>query len=408
MKIALLHYTFAPVVGGVETILEQHAGLFAADGHEVTVLCGEGAASNPAVEVVPVPEMRRDHPLAMAAQGELDAGAQGAAFAELKDRLAETLVAHFENMDIVFLHNVLTMHFNLALTAALWELADRSRGARFVAWIHDLAACNPDYPFPHIDRGPWNLLARHHPRVEYAAVSMHRKKQFAALTGAASESCRVVPNGIDPVAQLDLTENVAKLVTERGVLEKDVVLLHPARILKRKNIELGMRVAAELKTAGKSCCCMVTGAPDRHNPDAARYHESLLRLRAETGLAEEFVFLHELFTVTNRDLIGLYRVADALFFPSKQEGFGIPILEGGLHRIPIFCADIEPMKLPEHHHITYFSPEIAPGALASTILKQIAASPASQARKAVVREYSWKRVYPRHLEPLLKNQAQPL
>ncbi len=402
MKITLLHYTFAPVVGGVESILEQHAGLFAAKGHEVRVVCGEGAAENASYKVAQVAEMRLDHPLAMAARGELDAGGPGARFAELKKRLAEKLSAEFENRDIVFLHNVMTMHFHLALTAALWELAERPGGPRFAAWIHDLAACNPDFPFPSMEREPWNLLIRRHPRMEYAAVSAHRRKQFEALTGAAPESCRVAPNGIDPVAQLGLSENVAKLALERGILEKDVVLLHPARLVKRKNIELGMRVAVELKKAGKSCCCMVTGAPDRHNPAAAGYHDSLLKLRAELGIADEFIFLHELFAVANRDLIGLYRLADALFFPSRQEGFGLPILEGGLHRLPIFCANIEPMNSPTHDHITYFSPEIAPGALAGTILKQLADSRAIQAGKAVVREYAWTGVYSQYLEPLLK------
>ncbi len=222
----------------------------------------------------------------------------------------------------------------------------------------------------------------------------------------------MVPNGIDPVAHLDLTENIAKFIYDRAILEKEIVLLHPARILKRKNIELGMRVVAELKATGKSCCCIVTGAPDPHNPDVVKYHDSLLQLRAELGVTDEFVFLDELFTVTNRDLIALYRVADALFFPSKQEGFGLPILEGALHRIPIFCADIEPMKSLAHHNVTFFSPETDPGALAGTIHKIISTSPAIQAAKAAVRDYSWKSVYPRHLEPLLneplENQSHPL
>lgn len=404
MKIALLHYTYSPMVGGVETILEEHARLFMAHGHQVTVICGEGAAR--AIEKMAlVPEMQRDHPLTGAVQGELDAGAPGGNFAELKKRLVAALASLFADHDIVFLHNALTMHFNLALTAALWELAQgQGGGPRFVAWIHDLAASNTDYAFPHIDREPWNLLTTRHPHVEYVAVSAHRRKQFEALTGAPLENCRVIPNGIDPSAHLNLSENVSKLAVDRALLEKDVVLLHPARLLKRKNIELGVRVIAELKMAGKSCCCMVTGAPDPHNPEAAAYHHSLLKLRSELGVAEEFVFLHELFAVTNHDLISLYRVADALFLPSKQEGFGLPILEGGLHRIPIFCADIEPMKSLAHHNITFFSPEIAPGALAGIIMKQLGASPAIQAAKAVAREYSWERIYPRYLETLLKNK----
>src|SRR4051812_44967124 len=44
MRIALLHYSAAPVIGGVERVIAEHAELLAAGGHEVTIFCGEGAA----------------------------------------------------------------------------------------------------------------------------------------------------------------------------------------------------------------------------------------------------------------------------------------------------------------------------------------------------------------------------
>ena len=40
MNIAILHYAYTPVIGGVEFIMEQHAALFARHGYAVRVICG--------------------------------------------------------------------------------------------------------------------------------------------------------------------------------------------------------------------------------------------------------------------------------------------------------------------------------------------------------------------------------
>jgi len=407
MNIILLHYTYAPLIGGVENILEQHAALLTSHGHEVTVVCSEGASANPAVQMLNIPELRRDHPLVHSARSELDAGKPGDNFAELKNRIAATLSPLFVKADIVFLHNVLTMPFHPGLTAALWRLTEKHAGVRFVAWTHDIAACNPDYSFQHLDSEPWNLLTKANPHVEYVAISRHRKEQFLELTGAPPKSCTVIPNGIDAVEYLGLTDPVAKFVRESGVLNSDVILLHPTRILKRKNIELGIRVIAAMKAMGKSCSCIVTGPPDLFNTATAAYYKELLRLRRELAVEAEFIFLHELFAVTNRDLSGLYRIADVLFYPSKQEGFGLPILEGALHEVPIVCAGIEPMKSLALDNTTFFEPGEAPAAIAEKIIAHADASPLIQSRKAVLRDYSWDTLYSHCFKPLMENQTQP-
>lgn len=407
MKIALLHYTYAPLTGGVENILEQHAAVFAARGHEITVICseGEGSEDNSSTRVVHIPEMRRDHPLTKGAQSELDAGKPGENFAELKNRIAAALTPMLQEMDVVFLHNVLTMHFHLALTVALWRITEKLAGVRFIAWTHDLSACNPDFSLPHLNRDPWNLLTKRNPHVEYIAISQQRKQQFLEITGSAEEKCTVIPNGIDAIAYLDLSPRVAKLTKEHRILEKEIVLLHPTRILRRKNIEFTLETTAAIKATGSRCLCMVTGAPDFFNSDVVRYHESLLKLRYKLGLMDEFLFLHELFPVTKRDLISLYHLADMLFYPSKQEGFGLPMLEGALQRLPIFCASVEPMKSLAHPGVSFFDLSTDPATVAESILQFATKSPAIQSRKQLMRDYSWEMLYPTRLEPLLAGRS---
>jgi len=373
LKIALLHYSYAPVVGGVEGVVERHARLFARAGHEVTTLV--------------IPELRCDHPLSQEAQAEIDAGSPGPAFAKVEQALAVKF-ARLE-VDILFIHNVLTMPFHLACTSALWKAAETTR---CIGWIHDIAAANPDYALPFLERLPWRLLVSAHPAIEYVAVSEHRARAFEKLTG---RKCEVVPNGVDPWELLDLTPPVAELAQKEKLLERDIVLLHPARILRRKNIELGLRVAAALK----GCRYLVTGAPDTHNPASANYAAFLRALRSENA-----IFVNERFPVTRRDLSSLYRLADMLFFPSRQEGFGIPLLEAAVCGLPIACADVEPMNsLWPREDVTFFDPDGDPRALADGI-RRLSRSSSIQNRKFAIRKHSWESIFTNYLEPLLANR----
>ena len=60
------------------------------------------------------------------------------------------------------------------------------------------------------------------------------------------------------------------------------VLLTPARVMPRKNLELAIRVAVELRRSGEDARLLLTGAPDAHD-EASRAHLDALRTLAEAG-----------------------------------------------------------------------------------------------------------------------------
>jgi hypothetical protein len=60
-------------------------------------------------------------------------------------RVRDALAPVLAGQEVVVMHNLLTMPFHPGLTEALWQLADDLTSVRFLAWVHDLAACNPDY-----------------------------------------------------------------------------------------------------------------------------------------------------------------------------------------------------------------------------------------------------------------------
>ena len=363
MNIALVHYTAAPVVGGVERVMEEHARLFTAHGHRVTVLAIRGGR-----DVVLLP-------------GDASAGAHLA-------RLRPVLAAQ----DVVFIHNVLTMHFHPGLTEALWRAMDEFPRVRFVAWVHDVAACNPDYA----PVAP--IFSKVHARCETIAVSPLRARQFAEVTGSPAGRCAVIPNGIDPARVLGLPENVALSVQRRNLLDGRMLLLHPARLVRRKNVELSIAVAREFARRGTPATMIVTAADDGQNEASLALGE---KLRGECTTAECLILGGEFLAVGDAELAALYRLADALFFPSRSEGFGLPLLEAALHRLPVFCSDIDPLRDLLRETAVLFPPDAEPARIASLIEETLAASPAFRERKRVLRECSWEAIYRRHLAALL-------
>ncbi|RYD65712.1 MAG: hypothetical protein EOP84_31700, partial [Verrucomicrobiaceae bacterium] len=286
VKIALLHYSAAPVIGGVERVLEQHARLLSGGGHEVTIICGTGAQTENTpeapVRLVLLPELAASHPRVKLAQTEITLENSDTEYTSLRDFLLEELRSLVGGCDVVFLHNVCTMPFHVALTEGLWLLSADLPRTRFICWLHDLAAVNPDYRIP---QGlPWDLLRRANERFEYVAVSDLRQRQMAELTGLPPERCTVIPNALDLIKELDLTPQIEHLTKSLNLLEADVVLLQPTRLLSRKNVELSIHVTAALNGEAIRACLLVTGAPDPHNSASASYGEHLLSLRKQHGL----------------------------------------------------------------------------------------------------------------------------
>lgn len=378
MRIVLLHYSYAPVVGGVEEVMAQHARLLRSRGHEVTILCGMGEGEG----VVNSPE------LAMGGSAEIFAGRLSA------------LVA---GKDLLCIHNVMHMPFRPEITSALWELAGRL-GVRMVSWIHDLAAINPDYELGDLSRGPLHLLTRAHPMIEYVAVSPWRRRQFLELTGA--DACEVIPNGIDPVEFLRLSAPVAALAKRERLFERDLVIFQPARLVRRKNVEAGIRLTAELRTRGRDVVLLVTAAVDPHNESCAEYARELDDLAVGLGVRDRVIRVFQLFPVTRSDLISLYELAHMVFYPSEQEGFGLPLLEAGVARVPMLAARANEREWmwPE---IPCLPANASVAAMADAAESLVNESREMRVRSAVLPDYSWDAIYERRLEPFLTGKRIP-
>ncbi len=340
MRLALLHYTQAPIIGGVERVIRDQAAALTLLGHEVQTLT-RGACQDLAL------------------------------------------------FDGVIVHNVFTMPFDLEWTRELTAQAAALPHILWINWVHDVVSVNPQYA--HID---WQEPV---PQATHVVVSEVRRQDYALATGLPVEAIHVIPNGLDFASVLGLTSRVAEL----RLWDHELVLAHPTRLIRRKNIELGIRTTAALHQSGCDVIYAITGAADPHQADGKAYHQELKRLAEELGVTERVLWLGESKPLTDDDVRSLYVMADALFFPSTGEGFGLPLIEALAHRLPVFCSD-----LAVHREVLggaghFFGKDENAIGISAQIMHWSQKDSVIHHRRQIWRDHEMVKICQEHLEPLL-------
>jgi glycosyltransferase involved in cell wall biosynthesis len=405
MNVDILHYAAPPVVGGVESVIAHHARLMADAGHRVRILAGRGEAFDERIEFVCISKADSRHPDIQAVKCELDKGNIPLNFYSLVSELVNTLKTELSDTQVLIAHNVCSLNKNLPLTAALKLLHDSSSSPRLILWHHDLAWCTPRYRSELHQDYPWDLLKRDWAKASQVVVSDLRRGELAELIGAPSGRIRVIPNGIDIRQFFKLEVQTIGFIEHLGLLSAEPLLLLPVRITPRKNIELALGVLASLRAEFPRAVLVVTGPLGPHNPANINYFNKLRATRSELALdgAAHFLAEHMEEYLPDSVISDFYRLADALLLPSREEGFGIPILEAGLSGMPVFCTDIPPLRDLGGKDVRYFSPDEGPSKIAAMIVQTLSQNPVFHLRARVRNTYPWKRVYQDHIAPLLES-----
>jgi glycosyltransferase involved in cell wall biosynthesis len=287
-----VHWAFPPTTGGVESHVADLSTGLAARGCQVTVLTGE-----PAPEQCSSVTVIRSELLDL---GRIRAGLDAATpyrDAVLRD-IERVLIS--VRPDVVHGHNL--HHFAAAPALALDELS-RRQGFRMYHTFHetwpDLLHEKPVY------RG-W---------AGNYAVSRHVREECAARIGFSPD---LRPLGID----------TARFRTRCPPFSgEDVpVILHPARLLPWKGVDVSLRMLSLLAERGVSARLIFTDTARIADWDGelSAYRADILRLISELGLGGRV----EPRAVSYRDMPGLYEEADVVIYPTvAAEPYGLVPLE---------------------------------------------------------------------------------
>ena len=407
-KIAILHYAGPPIVGGVESTIYHHARLLSNYGYDVNIIAGRGEVFHPSISFHLIPEIDSRHPQVLEIGKQLSEGEVSPQFESLRDLLVRRLSSVLNRVDVTIVHNVITLHKNLPLTAALHQLSEKGVTS-LIAWCHDFAWQDTLY-IPDLHPGyPWDLLRAPWSGVRYVVVSEHRRTKLAALLSIPEKDIVVVTPGVDISGFLKLESLTNRLVESLDLLNADPLMLLPARVTLRKNIEIAIRVTATLRHTKPNVTLVITGPPGPHNPKNIAYLNTLKSLQEELEVSKQVHFLYEqgedgesLF-VPDEVVADFFRLADLLIFPSLREGFGIPVLEAGLARLPVFAADIPTVRESAAQLADLFDLNSDPTSVAQLITSHLDDDRAYQLKRRVLERFTWQKIAEKKLIPLIES-----
>lgn len=228
------------------------------------------------------------------------------------------------------------------------------RGMRSIVTIHDLIFLRYPSYYKAIDRRIYDRKFRRAciDSDRIIAVSECTKRDIMSYYGIDGAKIDVVYQGCDPAFALDVPADVKAAVARRYGLPQQYIL-YVGSIEERKNLMLLVEAAAMARTR---CPVVAVG---RRTP----YADQVVSWAERHGMAGRLMMLHG---VPSPDLPAIYRMASLFVYPSRFEGFGIPLLEALNAGVPVIGATGSCLEEAGGESSLYVSPD-DPAALAEAI-----------------------------------------
>jgi glycosyltransferase involved in cell wall biosynthesis len=139
-------------------------------------------------------------------------------------------------------------------------------------------------------------------------------------------------------------------------LETQRIVLAVSALSRHKNLPPVIRALARVRERHPDAVLVIPG-------NATEHARELVQLARELSIKDALVLPG---WVSGPDLEGLYEAAACFVFPSRREGFGMPVLEAMARRVPVACADASAIPEVAGDAALYFSPD-RPDEIADTI-----------------------------------------
>lgn len=198
-----------------------------------------------------------------------------------------------------------------------------------VVTIHDLIHFERPYGFPAWKRALGMTLMRRAMEGATAIVTVSdaSRRAIAELSPSLARKVHVVRNGVGEEFRPLTSTEAAAASREWGHLQPFVLCVGPNK--PHKNLAQAMDVLARLPAEEEWRLVLV--GPSRGDVD---------RLVARSGIPEVGSRVVVTGPVTDGDLRSLYGLAAAVLVPSRQEGFGLPVLEASACGARVIVRDL--------------------------------------------------------------------
>lgn len=247
------------------------------------------------------------------------------------------------------------------------------KGCKYIVTVHDLIFIHTPQYYHWIDRQIYNFKFRRAclcaDRV--IAVSEYTKQEIMHYYHTPESKIDVVYQGCDPVFSQKIEEGKLQEVKARYQLP-DKFVLYVGSIEERKNLMLVAKAMAKLNRRNGS-----QGIQNQAQDQAATtihvvavgrrtaYVDKIQDFLKAQGIEHLFHFYHQ---VPYADLPSFYKWASTFAYPSRIEGFGIPLLEAISSGVPAIGCTGSCLEEAGGPNSIYVNPNDAQG-MADAILR---------------------------------------
>lgn len=241
------------------------------------------------------------------------------------------------------------------------------KGCKYIVTVHDLIFIHTPQYYHWIDRQIYNFKFRRACRCadRVIAVSEYTKQEIMHYYHTPENKIDVVYQGCDPVFSQEIEEGKLQEVKARYQLP-DKFVLYVGSIEERKNLMLVAKAMAELN---RRAAIHVVAVGRR-----TAYVDQIQDFLKAQGIDHLFHFYHQ---VPYADLPSFYKWASTFAYPSRIEGFGIPLLEAISSGVPAIGCTGSCLEEAGGPNSIYVNPDDAKG-MANAILRTCTDEPLRQ------------------------------
>jgi glycosyltransferase involved in cell wall biosynthesis len=158
------------------------------------------------------------------------------------------------------------------------------------------------------------------------AISEQTADDLYAFLQTDKNKISVVYQGSHPNFKHEVAWQQKQVIRKKYNLPENFIL-NVGTIEDRKNVALLVKALSILPKELRRKVVIV-GRP-------TKYKEMVVKTANECGVADQIVFIHNVSFV---DLPAIYQSADVFVYPSKFEGFGIPLIEAIESKVPVISS----------------------------------------------------------------------
>ncbi|HTH82787.1 MAG TPA: glycosyltransferase family 1 protein [Mucilaginibacter sp.] len=204
-------------------------------------------------------------------------------------------------------------------------LGIRQSGVKSVVTVHDLIFMRMPEQFGRINRAIYGLKVKKACSVadKVIAISQKTKDDVVELLNIDPKKIEVLYQGCDPSFNAQIDDRQKQVIcTKYGIPSK--FILNVGTIEERKNLLLLIKALPFIEAIP----LVVVGKP-------TQYLDTIKQYIADNNLTDRIIFIHN---AEFADLPAIYQSAPVFVYPSRYEGFGIPVLEAISSGTPVIAA----------------------------------------------------------------------